>query len=274
MQKRVRGILRVAQDAHVGAETCDVHLRQTVLARAEKVAGSAQPQVLLGNFEAVVRALQNLQPLLRDVVIGFGKQDAVAPGPAAPDAAPELVELAQAEALRIFHDHQCRVRDVNADLDHRGRNEDVKLVLDKRAHDLFLFGGAQFAVDTADAQVRKNALLQLGSVFLCALEVHRPILALLDGGADDKDLVALRDLSADEFRDAFAHVFAHGEGVHLLAARRHLVDDRDIEIAVDDERECARDGRRGHNECVGALALPNERRALADAEAVLLIRDD
>ena len=39
LQKRVRGILRVAQDAHVGAETCDVHLRQTVLARAVYAAG-------------------------------------------------------------------------------------------------------------------------------------------------------------------------------------------------------------------------------------------
>ena len=67
--------------------------------------------------------------------------------------------------------------------------------------------------------------------------------------------------------------FIHGEGVHLLPARRQLVDDGDVQVAVDDEGERPGDGGGGHDEDVGRFALLRQRAALVHAEAVLLIRD-
>ena len=48
---------------------------------------------------------------------------------AAADAAAQLVELREAEAVGLLDDHDRRVRDVDADLDHRRRDEHVELAL-------------------------------------------------------------------------------------------------------------------------------------------------
>ena len=56
-----------------------------------------------------------------------------------------------------------------------------------------------------------------------------------------------------------------------LASRRHGIDGRDFEVAVDREGEGARDRRRGHHEEMRIRALLAQFRALEDAEAVLLI---
>src|SRR5207245_10817882 len=58
------------------------------------------------------------------------------------------------------------------------------------------------------------------------------------------------------------------------ASRGQLVEGRDREVAVEGQRERARDGRGAHDEHVdrfGAAAL--ERRALEHAEAMLLVDD-
>ena len=57
------------------------------------------------------------------------------------------------------------------------------------------------------------------------------------------------------------------------AARRHLVDDRAVQLAVEGEGEGARYGRGGHDEQVGARALITKGCSLHDAEAVLLVDD-
>ena len=53
-----------------------------------------------------------------------------------------------------------------------------------------------------------------------------------------------------------------------------FVQDGKVEVAVDDERKRARDGRGRHHQHVGALALFAELGALAHAEAVLFVGDD
>ena len=60
----------------------------------------------------------------------------------------------------------------------------------------------------------------------------------------------------------------------LPSSASSLADARAAHVAVERERERARDGRRGHGEQVGARALALERSALVDAEAVLLVDDD
>ena len=52
---------------------------------------------------------------------------------------------------------------------------------------------------------------------------------------------------------------------------RLFLDLGDVEVAVEDEREGARDGRRGHDQNVRAVALAAERGALRHAEPLLLV---
>ena len=61
-------------------------------------------------------------------------------------------------------------------------------------------------------------------------------------------------------------------GDDRLAVRRRRGDLGDREVAVNRQREGARDRRRGHVEDVRAPSL-GERRPLLDAEAVLLVDD-
>ena len=100
------------------------------------------------------------------------------------------------------------------------------------------------------------------------------ILVILNLRADDKDLTPLPHQLADEAVETRAVALVHGKGVHLLPSGRQLVDDRDVQIAVDHQRERARDRCGGHDEHMGLFPFADQRRALPDTEAVLLVRDD
>ena len=93
-----------------------------MLAGAEEVAGAPEGQVLPADLEAVVGLAQGLEPLEGLGVPVGGEEDAVGLVPAPAHPAPELVELAQAEAVRVLHHHQCGVGHVHAHLDDRGRH--------------------------------------------------------------------------------------------------------------------------------------------------------
>ena len=79
-----------------------------VLARAEKFAGAALLQVLLGDFETVGSGDHRLDArasLARDI---FARdEDTARFFRAAPDAAAQLMELCEAEAVRVFDDHHA-----------------------------------------------------------------------------------------------------------------------------------------------------------------------
>ena len=57
----------------------------------------------------------------------------------------------------------------------------------------------------------------------------------------------------------------------LAAPCRQLVEDGDIEITVKGECQGPRNRRRGHDEDVGRVPLPDERLALGDAEFMLFV---
>ena len=76
---------------------------------------------------------------------------------AAADAAAQLVELRQAEALRVLDDDHRRVRHVDADLDHGGRHQHVELAGLEAAHDGVLLVGLHPAVDEVEAQAGERA---------------------------------------------------------------------------------------------------------------------
>lgn len=115
---------------------------------------------------------------------------------------------------------------------------------------------------------------KLGGMLLRGLELYRQLLIFLDHWADDEHLPPLADELTDKAVEPLPVAFVDGEGVHLLPPRRQLVNDGHVEIAVDYEGEGARDRRCGHDEHVRLLPLADERRALTDTEAVLLVGDD
>ncbi|HLG08681.1 MAG TPA: hypothetical protein VI409_08450, partial [Gaiellaceae bacterium] len=73
----------------------------------------------------------------------------------------------------------------------------------------------------------------------------------------------------NHFLDA---LLLHEHGLHRLAARRLAIKLGDIHIAIERERERARNGRcRHHQKVRGLTALGGERQTLMNAEAMLLV---
>ena len=124
------------------------------LLRAEQLPLAADLEVALGELEPVGRRDHRLEPLAGDVgelLLRPGDEQAVRLLRTAADAAAQLVELGEAEAVGLLDDHDRRVRDVDPDLDHRRRDEHVDLARLERRHDRAALGGLQPAVHAADA---------------------------------------------------------------------------------------------------------------------------
>ena len=130
------------------------------LARAEELALAADLEVLLGELEAVGRRDQRLEPVvraLRQLLLRAGDEQAVRLLRPAPDPAAQLVQLGEAEAVGLLDDHDRRVRDVDADLDHGRRDEHVELARLEARHQLAPLGRLQPPVHAADAEALQLA---------------------------------------------------------------------------------------------------------------------
>src|SRR5439155_18178738 len=96
-------------------EISEAQYRQPALPCAEHLAGAAQPQILLGNAEAILGLAQDRETLPRDLAERrLVEQNAGRGLVAAADAAAQLVELRETEAFRMFHYHDRRGRHVDA----------------------------------------------------------------------------------------------------------------------------------------------------------------
>ena len=140
-------------ELHVG-EPRDLEAGEAGLLRAEELAGAAELHVGLGELEAVGRLLHQLEAGARVVAGLVAEQQAVALVGAAADAPAELVELRESEAVGAFDHHHRRVRDVDADFDDGGRDEDVGVAVAEAAHHFVLLLRRHAAVQQLEAQVR------------------------------------------------------------------------------------------------------------------------
>ena len=191
---------------------------------------------------------------------------------AAADAAAQLVQLGETEALGMFDDHDRGLRHVDADLDDGGGHEDRERARGERRHHAVLVLGGEPSMHQADAVAETGAKLGIARFRRGDIEHLR----LRDERADPIDLRAAGDgarNSGDHFVEPFER---NGAGRDRFPSRRLFVEPRYVHVAVAREEERARDRRRGHDQKLGAVAcaLGLEREPLMHAEAVLLVDDD
>ena len=97
---------------------------------SRSTSASSKPSVVLTSAsQARLRDVRQLELVARD-------EQAVALLRPAPDAPAQLVQLGEPEAVGLLHDHDRRVRHVDADLDHRRRDEHVELAVLELPHHL------------------------------------------------------------------------------------------------------------------------------------------
>ena len=243
-----------------------------MLPLAEEVAGAPEPQVLLRDLEAVGGIGHDLQPRPGLLVLVVGDQDAVGLVPAPAHPAPQLVELAQAEPLRVLDHHDGGVGHVHPHLDDGGGHENVRLVGGEGGHDRVLLLGLHLAVDEGHLQVGEHLGLELFGVLRHRLPLVRELVVFLHHGADDVGLTALAHQLADEAVHPLVVAAADGEGLHRLSSGGQLVDDGHVQVTVQNQGQRPGDGRGGHDQDVGVVPLGGQVRPLGHAEAVLLVR--
>src|SRR5262245_41786372 len=150
-------MLRQARHAEEGKAT---------LPRAEHLAAASELQILLGNDEAVLGAAHDAKPLACRVGERLAvKQNTRGLLGAAPDAPAQLMELRETEALGVLDDHDAGIRYVDADLDHRGGDEDRQRASGKLRHDAVLVLTLKLAVHEADLAAKAST--QLGMARPC-----------------------------------------------------------------------------------------------------------
>ena len=205
--------------------------------------------------QPVVRGLG--QRLLRRV-----EEVAVGALAAAADAAAQLVQLAEAEAVGALDDQGVGVGDVQAGLDDRGADQHVELLVPEVQDDLLEPVLAHLAVGGRDPGLR-DQLADAGGGPLDRghLVVDEEDLALAQQLAPDRRGDLLLVVRTDEGEDGVPLLGRGGQGGHLAdAGDRHL--------------QGARDRRRGHGQHVDGGAQPLELLLVLDAEALLLVDDD
>ena len=66
------------------------------------------------------------------------------------------MELGEAEAVGMLDHHDGRVRNVDADFNHRGRDQHVDFAFLEFPHDMFFFFGIEPSMQQADVKIGKS----------------------------------------------------------------------------------------------------------------------
>src|SRR5476649_2202735 len=114
LREPARGLLlRRVQHVAIADEIDHPERRQAGLARAEEIAGAAQPEIALRDLEAVGRVGHRLQALAR--LVGervLVQQETERLMAITANAPAQLMQLRQAEALGVLDNHHARVRHI------------------------------------------------------------------------------------------------------------------------------------------------------------------
>src|SRR6266852_4045157 len=153
----------------------------TTLSFPEELARATDLEIALRGVEAIERYVRAwLHPRHGCQPLGFAgrlaDEDAERALPATTDAAAQLMQLREPEALGAEDDHHGRVRDVDADLHDRGRDEHVELARRESPHDVVALARRHAPVQQADAHAGKLLRLEITERRLGARDVLLRIL--------------------------------------------------------------------------------------------------
>ena len=277
--RQVDAHLRMRDDrlASRFADRLHQHLREQVeadrrevagLLGAEQRAGAADLEVAHGDLDAAAQVgvladgHEALGGLLGQRLVRREQEVRVGLDVAAADSALELVELREAQALRVLDDERVGVRVVDAGLDDGGRDEHVVLVGGERLHDRFELALRHLAVRYADPRLGGGGG-----------DAANGIVDGLDPVADVVDLTAAIELATDRAGDDVLVPLAHVH-LHREAVGRRRVDDAHVAHARQRHLQGARNRRRREGQHVDLLAEVLDVLLVLDAKALLFVDDD
>ena len=234
---------------------------------AEQVAGAADLQVAHRDGEAapelgVVGEGGEPRPRLRRQLLAVGVEEVgVGQGVAPADPPANLVELRQPERVGPLDDERVGLRDVEAGLDDRRRDEDVRVAGEEREHVALELPLGHLAVRDQEAELGAELPEVLGR-----------LLDRLDAVVEVEGLAAAGVLSQQRVAHQLLLVLAD-VGSDRAAPQRRRLDDADVAEARQGHVQRPRNRRRREREDVELQPELAEQLLLRDAEALLLVDD-
>src|SRR5215470_7476371 len=130
----------------------DAEPGHAALAGAEDVTFAAQLEIFLGNTEAVLSVAHHIKACFGSLTErGAVDQEAARALAAATDATAQLMKLSKPEALGMLDHHDTCLRNIDANLNDRGGDEQARLAGGKARHGAILVGALHAAVHKIDA---------------------------------------------------------------------------------------------------------------------------
>ncbi len=239
-----------------------------VLLAAEHVAGAAEFEVERGDAESGAEFAEFFhggEAFAGDVGESFfGRNEQIGVGAlvGAADAAAELIELGEAEAVGAIDEDGVGARDVEAVFDDGGGDEDVGFVANELEHDGFEFFFAHLAVSDDDAGFGNEPGYEGGER-----------IDGLDAIVDEVDLAVAGELVFD---GALDEIFLEGrdDGLNGEAVARRSFDEGHVAETDEGHVQGARNGSGGESQGVDVFAHFLEALFVGDAEALLFVDDE
>ena len=178
------------------------------------------------------------------------------------DTALELIELRQAQALRVLDDEGVRARVVDSALHDGGGDEHVDLLGGELHHHILDLARAHLTVRHSDARLRRRLEHALDGVVDGLHAVGHVV-----------DLAATPNLQTNSRAHHIRVVLTHMHG-NRAAPRRRRGNETHVADATHGHLHGAWDGRRRKREHVDLLAHVFKLLLMLDAETLLLVDDD
>ena len=193
----------------------------------------------------------------------------------APHPPPELMELRQAEPLRVLQHHHRGVGHIDPHLYDRGGHQHIDVPGGELLHDPVLVPGAHLSVEMGHAYALRQNVPQLFRVVHHILQ-GRPALGVLRVplhlGADDIGLPPLLHLLCDELVGLGPIGGVHHAVLDGQPVGGQFVDHRDMQVPVQDDGQGPGNGGGAHDQDMGIRALFRQPLPLPDPEPMLLVR--
>ena len=165
------------------------------------------------------------------------------------DTSAKLVQLRETEPLRALDHHHGGVRDIDADLNHGRGHKDIRTPRRESIHvELFDLAGL-LSVHDGDLVRRKRE--SGDDILITSFKILIVNLFTLEyQGIDNKHLTSGGDLFLHEIVKLRTLALPYQHSLDRLSARRHLIDDRDIQVTIECHRQRPWNRSGGHGERV------------------------
>ena len=241
---------------------------------ADEITGTTHFQVHFSQFEAIGGFHHGVQALIFNIIILVRDQCAPCLCVTASHPSAELVQLCQTEMVRSFDHHDGRVWNIHTDFDHRSGNKNVIFMVFECLKNGVFFKPLHAAVQQGDLEVREYLVLEKFARLDSGASFFFFIVTFLHERIDDEGLMASPCFFADEAVNLFPVDGWNDPCPHRFAPGRHFIDEREVQISIDRERQRTRDRGGSHHQQMRVGSFGTQGRALVNTKAVLFVDND